>query len=96
MDGRYKLAINLFDEDEFYDLHNDPQELHNCINDPSYATERDRLFAWLLNDMDRCQDPLRGHCWQQRAWNKSASERVFYGQEQRWLWARTLILALLV
>ena len=37
VDGRYKLAINLNDRDEFYDLENDPQEMTNLIDDPAYA-----------------------------------------------------------
>ena len=31
-DGRYKLVINLLDQDELYDLDNDPGEINNLIN----------------------------------------------------------------
>ena len=83
VDGRYKLAINLLDSDEFYDLANDPHELNNLIDDPTYASERDRLHDWLLTDMDRIQDPLRGNSWRQRPWRDVRTAQKFYFLENR-------------
>lgn len=82
-DGRWKLAINLFDRDELYDLDSDPGECTNLIDDPAAANERDRLHDWLLADMDRIQDPLRGEPWCRRPWRTVAPERRFYGREGR-------------
>jgi len=67
-DGRYKLAVNLLDIDELYDLQTDPAELHNCIDDPAHAAARDRLHDSLLEWMNRTRDPLRGPHWGRRAW----------------------------
>jgi uncharacterized sulfatase len=83
VDGRYKLAINLFDRDELYDLQEDPHELVNLIDDPAVATERDRLHDWLIADMDRTLDPMRGQCWRQRPWRSVPTARKFYGLESR-------------
>ena len=43
VEDRYKLVINLFDRDEFYDLEDDPLEQVNLIDDPQCAADRDRL-----------------------------------------------------
>ena len=67
-DGRSKLAINLLDTDELYDLTTDPLELHNRINDPALTAVRDRLHAALIGWMGRTRDPLRGPHWSRRAW----------------------------
>jgi uncharacterized sulfatase len=67
-DGRYKLAINLLDTDELYDLGEDPIEVRNRINDPALTSVRDRLHAALLAWMGRTRDPLRGPHWSRRAW----------------------------
>ena len=68
-DGRYKLALNLLDTDELYDLGADPMELRNRVHDPALAGERDRLHATLLAWMNRTRDPMRGPHWRRRAWN---------------------------
>lgn len=68
-DGRYKLAINLLDTDELYDLHQDPGELRNRIGDANLASVRDGLHAVLLGWMNRTRDPLRGPHWSRRAWS---------------------------
>ena len=68
-DGRYKLAINLLDIDELYDLQTDPAELRNLISDPAQAAIRDRLHARLLDWMGETRDPLRGPHWARRLWN---------------------------
>ena len=66
--GRYKLAINLLDSDELYDLDDDPLELRNRINDPALASIRERLHAAIIGWMGRTRDPLRGPHWLRRAW----------------------------
>ena len=67
-DGRHKLAINLLDTDELYDLADDPLELRNRIHDPARAAVRDRLHATLIDWMNRTRDPLRGPHWSRRPW----------------------------
>jgi uncharacterized sulfatase len=67
-DGRYKLALNLLDLDELYDLATDPAELRNAIDDPSSASRRDQLHDALLDWMNRTRDPLRGPHWGRRSW----------------------------
>lgn len=68
-DGRHKLAINLLDTDELYDLAEDPSELRNLIGEPALAGVRDNLHAELIAWMNRTRDPLRGPHWSRRAWN---------------------------
>lgn len=68
-DGRHKLAVNLLDTDELYDLRADPGELHNLINSTAHAAVRMRLHATLLAWMNRTRDPLRGPHWSRRAWH---------------------------
>ena len=67
-DGRRKLAVNLLDTDELYDLSTDPAELHNLIHDPSHAAARNQLHDALLDWMNRTRDPLRGPHWGRRPW----------------------------
>jgi len=72
-DGRYKLAINLLSEDEFYDLEKDPYELNNLIDSEEYAAERDRLHDAILDRMCSQRDPFRGYYWDNRPWRKDAA-----------------------
>ena len=65
-DGEHKLAINLLDIDEFYDLANDPLEMENRIDSPSSV--RDELFEEIVGWMNRTRDPLRGPHWLRRPW----------------------------
>lgn len=46
-DDRYKLAFNVLTGDavEMFDLEADPDENHNCVNDPLHEAERLRLTA---------------------------------------------------
>lgn len=67
-DGRWKLAVNLLDSDELYDLKNDPHELQNLIADSDCAKTRDQLHDVLLANMNRERDPLRGPHWGRRTW----------------------------
>lgn len=69
-DGRYKLVINLFEIDEFYDLESDPYEMTNRIDDPATAAERDRLHDWLLLEMVQTVDPIRCRRFRDRPWRK--------------------------
>ena len=73
-DKRWKLSINLLGGDEFYDLKNDPYEMHNLIDsiDPAVIAERDRLHDALLDRMCRDRDPFRGYYWDCRPWRKDA------------------------
>ncbi len=66
--GRYKLALNLLETDEFYDLEEDPFELQNRLYDKRSAAVRDQMHDALLAFMDDITDPLRSHLWGQRPW----------------------------
>ncbi|MFW6060093.1 MAG: sulfatase-like hydrolase/transferase [Phycisphaeraceae bacterium] len=68
MDGRYKLAINMLDRDELYDLQDDPYEMTNHIDDPALAQTRNALHDALLAEMKRTQDPMDGPMWVDRPW----------------------------
>ncbi|MBR3358743.1 MAG: sulfatase-like hydrolase/transferase [Solobacterium sp.] len=47
-DGRYKLIVRQDDTDEFYDMHEDPSEYYNKVDDPKYASEVLRLERRML------------------------------------------------
>jgi uncharacterized sulfatase len=81
-DGRYKLSINLFDVDEFYDLDEDPEERYNLIDDPDYAASRDHLHDALLAEMDRIRDPFRSFRWGDRPW-RTVRYPFYRGGERR-------------
>ena len=68
--NRYKLQINLLDEDELYDLEQDPHELENCILHPEYVAVRNRLHDRLIEWMNETRDPFRGYQWQCRPWRE--------------------------
>jgi uncharacterized sulfatase len=68
-DGRCKLALNLLDRDEFYDLAEDPGEKDNRIDDPAVRTIRNAMHERLLERMDEVADPFRGYVWGERPWN---------------------------
>jgi len=80
--ARYKLVINLFESDEFYDLECDPYEMENRILDPACAAERDRLHDALLAEMDRIRDPFRSFRWGDRAW-RSVRHAFYFGGPNR-------------
>jgi arylsulfatase A-like enzyme len=54
---RYKFVFNSFAWDELYDLRDDPEEMHNAIQDPSYAEVVDDLRARLYELMQEMADP---------------------------------------
>ena len=65
---RYKLAVNLLDTDELYDLAEDPGEMVNRINDPALAPVRNELHDRLLAWQEQRRDPFRGRGWWNRPW----------------------------
>ncbi len=71
-DGHFKLSLNLMSTDELYDLDNDPYELNNLINDPSFAEVRNRLHDSILDSMCQRRDPFRGYYWENRPWRTDA------------------------
>ncbi|MDD2578993.1 MAG: sulfatase-like hydrolase/transferase [Eubacteriales bacterium] len=71
-DGRYKLAINLMDRDELYDLQQDPAEMRNLIDSPAHQTIRDRLHDAILDHQNETRDPFRGYWWERRTWRQDA------------------------
>ncbi len=77
-DGRFKLAINLLDTDEFYDLQEDPYEMTNRIGDAALVAVRDRLHDALLAEMDRIRDTARSYRWAHRPWRSAARPRTPY------------------
>ncbi len=54
---RYKYVFNGFDEDEMYDLRDDPGELRNLIADPAHTGARSELRGKLYALMNRFGDP---------------------------------------
>jgi arylsulfatase A-like enzyme len=52
----WKFIKRLYERDELYDLANDPDELHNVIDEPQYADiaadMEDRLLTWYLETGD--------------------------------------------
>ncbi|MCZ6634901.1 MAG: sulfatase-like hydrolase/transferase [bacterium] len=80
-DGRYKLAVNLFDTDELYDLETDPYETTNRIDDEALQEIRNDLHARLLDEMDQIRDPFRTFHWGDRPWNKI--REPYYWAENR-------------
>lgn len=82
-DARYKLAINLLDKDELYDLDADPHERHNLIDDPTHAEARNRLHALIVAEMDRIRDPFRTFDWTNRPWNQLREPFYWGGQNRR-------------
>ena len=65
-DKKVAARVRQFDHrslEEFYDYDNDPDALHNLIDDPRYAAEISRLRAileqWMVKTADPCLDVLR-------------------------------------
>lgn len=54
--GNYKYTMRLYESDEFYDLEQDPMELHNAIEAPQYKeqiqTMKCRLLQWYMETTD--------------------------------------------
>src|SRR5690606_37590925 len=71
----FKLVLNLFTTDELYDRRNDPNEMHNLIDSPRYAEQRNQLHDALLDYMDKIRDPFRTYQWACRPWRADAIPR---------------------
>ena len=67
----YKLAINLLDRDEFYDLEKDPDEMVNEIDNPEYLEIIREYHRKLVTHMNATRDLYRGYQWSLRPWNKN-------------------------
>ena len=67
----YKLAINLLDRDEFYDLKKDPDEMVNEIDNPEYLEIILEYHRKLVTHMNATRDLYRGYQWSLRPWNKN-------------------------
>lgn len=80
---RYKLAINLLDTDELYDLVEDPHETKNLINDPAHAEIRNDLHGRIVAEMERVRDPFRAFAWDIRPWNKLREPFYWGGMNRR-------------
>lgn len=54
--GNDKYTMRLYEKDEFYDLDQDPMELHNAIDDPRYQSRimemKQRLLQWYMETGD--------------------------------------------
>lgn len=52
----FKYVKRLYEQDELYDLKNDPNEVHNVVNDPAYASIlaelKERLLTWYMQTCD--------------------------------------------
>ncbi|MBE0699861.1 MAG: sulfatase-like hydrolase/transferase, partial [Anaerolineaceae bacterium] len=59
----YKFVLNFADIDELYDLHTDPVELYNLINDPHLADVRTEMRRRLLKHMIAVED-IHGPQWE--------------------------------
>ncbi len=57
----FKLVLNLFTSDELYDRRNDPNEMHNPIDDIHFADVRSKMHDALLDYMDKIRDPFRSY-----------------------------------
>ncbi len=66
----FKLVLNLFTSDELYDRRNDPNEMHNLIDDIHFADVRSKMHDALLDYMDKIRDPFRSY-----QWNLSVAQR---------------------
>lgn len=56
--SRYKYAFNAFDIDELYDLEQDPDEMVNLIDDPSYASVKAELVERMWQHIIDLRDPI--------------------------------------
>jgi arylsulfatase A-like enzyme len=79
-DGRYKLVVNLLDQDELYDLEKDPGETTNLIDNIETVKIRDTIHDRIIDWMNTTRDPFRGYCWQIRPWRKDAPKPSFQNE----------------
>ena len=83
-DGRYKLAINLMETDELYDLQDDPGEMVNLIDSADHALLRDKLHDRLIKWMNDTIDPLGGYYWERRPWRPDARQPYYNNGQYRY------------
>lgn len=57
-DGPWKLVYNRFDEDELYNLDEDPQELRNLAGDPAYEDQHRRMMKLVWAYLKRTDDKV--------------------------------------
>lgn len=62
-DNDFKFIWNLTDVSEFYDLHNDPSELHNLIDVPEFQDMLNAYRRKLYDALRERQDPLVEMVW---------------------------------
>lgn len=74
----WKLSINLYDSDELYDRHHDPEEATNLIGRSDLQQICLDLHDQLLAFQDDIQDLFRGEPWQRRSW-RSDQPALFEG-----------------
>ncbi len=72
--SRYKLAVNLLDMDELYDMENDPAEIVNLIYEEEHSDARNALHDELIEWMDETLDPMRGDSWRLRPWRNDLEQ----------------------
>jgi len=65
-DEKYKYVWNPTDIDELYDLHSDPDELFNRINDARYAEALKDLRLKLYNELKSVNDKILNGVWLER------------------------------
>jgi hypothetical protein len=54
---RFKYVFNGFDQDELYDLRNDPEEMRNQVASAAYRVQTDDMRARLYEMMAKFEDP---------------------------------------
>jgi arylsulfatase A-like enzyme len=54
---RFKYVFNGFDQDELYDLQNDPEEMRNEVGNATYRLQADDMRARLYEMMAKFEDP---------------------------------------
>lgn len=81
----WKLVIHLDDDDQLFDLANDPHECENRIGDTSKAvtTIRNELHDAILTEMDRTRDPFRNWRWANRPWRGDLQQPWYFGGKRR-------------
>ncbi len=57
--NQYKYVMRLYEQDEFYDLENDPMELVNRIDEPQYQSQIQTMRMRLLQFYIECLDPIK-------------------------------------
>ncbi len=80
--GPWKFVINLFSEDELYNLEQEPGECVNLLEVPEHENTRNNLHDALLQEMDRQRDPFRGAVWERRPWRTDRT-RGWVGPERQ-------------